>query len=278
MAQTNSIKGAKKEKKDEKTSTRTTVVAVSVTVCAFTVLCTFALLKQSYRFRLRRETIKLHFKKKEPFKEDAEKAIKGVLQSVETIDLRKNGLDRLTRKLERCGWVKRVLWIKALGMRLRIGVALRHPFAALLKGSRLLLCDEKAQTITCRAGFSKVRESGLVVVDAKGVRRWEEAAMRICDIVYKNRAVFDAYGVEITMIKATAGGRFSLVSSDGRLFEWGYAPGGPGVDYLSVKEKLGNLELVLRNPEAKRCRKVVLWSAPVGQVSGGRELEQQRRQ
>jgi len=278
MAQTDSIKGAEKGKKSAESSTRLTVVAVSVTVCAFVFLCAFALLKQSYCFRLCKGTIKTHFKKKGPFKEYAEKAIRSVLRSVETIDLRRGGLDRLTRRLERCGWVKHVVWAEAMGMRLRIGVALRQPFAALVRSRRLLLCDEKAQTIPCQVGFSKVRESGLVVVDARGVRRWEKAAMRICDIVYKNRAVFDAYGVEIAMVKATAGGRFSLVSSDGRLFEWGYAPGGPGVDYLSVREKLSNLELVLRNPEAKRCKRVMLWGAPVGQVSDGRKLEQRRRQ
>jgi len=278
MEQANSIKGAEKEKKGGESLTRVTVVAVSVTVCAFAVLCVFALIKQSYRFRLRKETVKLRFKKAVAFGEDVEKAIKDALRSVGTVDLRRNGLEKLTRKLERCGWVRRVVWAEAFGMRLRIGVALRQPFAALLKGNRLLLCDEKAQIIPCRTRFSKVRESGLVVVDANGVRRWEKAAMRICDIVYKNKSVFDAYGVEITMVKATAGGRFNLVSSDGRLFEWGYAPGGPGVDYLSVKEKLGNLKLVLRNPEARRCRRVVLWSAPVGEVSDGRELGQRRRQ
>ena len=278
MEKPNSVKGDERPAKWADFSFRLALFAVSAAVCAFTVLCVLALVKQSYRFRLRKETIRLRFKKAVLFRDDVERAIKDALRSVGTIDLAKNGLAELIRKVERCGWVKRVVWAEALGLRLRIGVSLRQPFAALIRGSRLFLCDKNAQTIASRVSFRDVARSGLVVVDAGGVRRWEKAAMRICDIVYKNKAVFDAYGVRITMVKASAGGRFSLVSSDGRLFEWGYAPGGPGVDYLSVKEKLGNLRLVLRNPEARRCKRVVLWSTPVGRVSDGHGLGQRRRQ
>ena len=278
MEQSNSVRSDERARRRAEFSTRIALFASSAAVCAFTLLCVLALVKQSYRFRLRKETIRLRFRKAVLFREDVDRAIKGALRSVGTIDLAENGLAKLIRRVERCGWIERVVWAEAVGLRLRIGVSLRQPFAALVRGSRLLLCDRKARTITSRVSFADVAGNGLVVVDAGGVRRWEKAAMCICDIVYKNRAVFDAYGVKITMVKASAGGRFNLVSSDGRLFEWGYAPGGPGVDYLSVKEKLGNLRLVLRNPEARRCKRVVLWSAPVGQVSDGRGLEQRRRQ
>jgi len=171
-------------------------------------------------------------------------------------------LERIAREFTRCGWVEGVRSIALRGDRLCVELCLRQPYAFVQRAGKCVLVDAEARLLPFSCGVEEALKRGLPVVRAKGVRRWERPAMSLVGVLHENKRLLERYGVRVVYIDASGGGRYNLVSADGRIFEWGYPPDGSRVPYLSVREKLGNMELVLKNPLWRKTSEAVLWTRP----------------
>jgi len=160
-----------------------------------------------------------------------------------------------------CGWVKEVeeVAISDKG-RLTARVRLRCPFAWLKRGDVFQLLDVEGKELPHRASFAEAARSRLLIIRGLDDPIRIRAALSLCRVVYENEKLLANYGVRILFLERASSGRYNLISTDGRVFEWGYPPTGRTTPYLTVKEKMRNMVMVLKNPLSKKSGRVVLWT------------------
>ncbi|MCX7704452.1 MAG: hypothetical protein N2234_10240, partial [Planctomycetota bacterium] len=111
-----------------------------------------------------------------------------------------------------------------------------------------------------KTSFENAAASGLLIIRGADTTSRLNEAISLCEVVYQNEHLLSNYGVRFLFLERRDSGRYNLVSSDGRVFEWGYPPTGRSISYLTVKEKMENLVMVLKNPFARNSKRSVLWS------------------
>lgn len=163
--------------------------------------------------------------------------------------------------LLKCDWVRKVDEV-TIGekRRLTARLRLRCPFAWLKKGDGFLLLDAGGRDLPFRASFAEAARSGLLIIRGVDDPVRIEAALSICRVIYGNEKLLANYGVRILLLERTSNGRYNLISTDGRVFEWGYPPRGRTTPYLTVREKMKNMVMVLKNPLSQKGGRAVLWT------------------
>jgi len=163
--------------------------------------------------------------------------------------------------LLKCGWVKQVEEVAISDRdRLTARVRLRCPFAWLKRGDAFQLLDVEGKDLPHRASFAEAARSRLLIIRGVDNPIRIRAALSLCQVVYENEKLLANYGVWILFLERAPNGRYNLISTDGRVFEWGYPPTGRTTPYLTVREKMKNMVMVLKNPLSKRGGRAVLWT------------------
>jgi|GEM_PF-3123287 len=171
------------------------------------------------------------------------------------------GVDMVRALLKKSGWVLEVQEVEITEKgTLKAKVFLKNPYAWLETREGCVLVDKTGSPLPLKEPIEEAARSGLLIIRGADTASRIGAALSLCEIIYRNETLLLTYGVRFLFLERTDGGRYNLVSTDGRVFEWGYPPAGATVSYLTVKEKLENLVMVLKNPFARSTKRAVLWT------------------
>lgn len=163
--------------------------------------------------------------------------------------------------LMKSGWVNGVQKIAISDDdRLISHLRIRRPYAWLQIQRSFLLIDTKGRPLPYRASFRDALQSGLLMIRGADTLSRIREALSLCKVIYANKSILDNYGLRVVFLERTSYGRYNLISTDGRVFEWGYPPTGRVTPYLTVKEKMKNMIMVLKNPLFKKSNRAVIWT------------------